>query len=126
MLHRGQVEALTNRANRNIWGTLVSYTPKDGTPIAVDANGDPLIGVFDSAHLVTLEDTDGSQTQDQAPMLELVLDDIDGLFDPAPGDKFTILTTGLPYTGNTYTVITPRYDSAQAVSLICVKGDKSP
>lgn len=126
VLHRNQIEDLTNRANRNVWGSTCVYTPKGGAPISIDANGDPLIGVFDSAHAVTFDGVDGGPISDRAPMLELALDDIEGLFVPAPGDKFDITgPAGSPHVGETYTVHEPQFDSAQAVVLICTKGDHS-
>lgn len=124
-LRRNRIEDLTNRVTRNVWGTQVSYTPKDGAAVTTAADGGALVGVFDSAHLVTVQ-TDGGPVSDRAPMLELVLDDIDGLFEPRPGDKFTLLgPADAPHVGTTYTVHDVQYDSAQAAMLICTEGDHS-
>jgi hypothetical protein len=118
---RDLIERVTNRANARVWGASVTYTPLDGAAVSTTPTGDPLVGVFDSAHVVTLEDVDGLTTADRRPMLELILEDLD--FTPQRGDKFT-LTSGA-HSGEGYTVASAEFDSAQAARLIAVKGDFS-
>ena len=120
MFRRGAVEDLVNRACRNVFGAAITYTPKGGSPVSIDANGDPLAGIFDSSHVTTLTDVDGGEVSDRRPMLEIVLDDVAGLFDPQPGDEISI-TSG-PSAGGVYTVVDVEPDAAQAVMLILVEG----
>jgi hypothetical protein len=117
---RDLIEDLTNTANRDVWAVRVVYTPLGGSAVSTTPSGDPLLGVFDSAHLVTVE-RDGNAVSDRAPMLELVNEDI--AFEPQPGDKFTI-SEG-PHAGETYTAVDTEFDAAQAVMVMCVRGDHS-
>jgi len=120
MLHRGAVEDLVNRACRNVFGARLTYTPKGGAPVSVDASGGPLIGIFDSSHTITLRDVDGGEVSDQRPVCEIVADDVAGLFAPQPGDEIAI-TSG-PSAGGVYTVVDVQADAAQAIALILVQG----
>lgn len=119
-LLRDRIERLTNRANRNVWGVRLIYTPNDGAPVSETPDGEPLVGVFDSAYL-SVELVDGVEIADRRPMLDISLADLG--FVPAEGDKFTIQEA--PHSGETYTVVSVNFDSAQSTKLMLVKGNHS-
>lgn len=119
---RDRIERLTNRGNRKVWGVEITYTPHDGTATSVTPAGLPLEAVFDSAHLL-IDDVEGIPVSARAPMLDIELSALAAL--PAEGDKFTINDGPAQHIGETYTVVDPQFDSAQAAKLICVIGDHS-
>jgi hypothetical protein len=119
---RDRIERLTNRGNRKTWGVSITYTPHDGAPTSLTPDGCPLEAVFDSAHEMLTEDK-GLEVSTRAPVLDIELSALAEL--PREGDKFTINDGPAQHVGETYTVVDPQFDSAQACKLICVKGDHS-
>lgn len=117
---RSRIERLTNRSTRRVWGVAIRYTPIGGVATTLTPLGAELRAVFDSAHLM-LTEADGLPISTRAPMLDIVLTDL--AVAPLEGDKFTILDGD--NVGETYTVVDPQFDSAQAAKLICVAGDHS-
>ena len=91
-------------------------------PTALTPDGCPLSAVFDSAHEF-LTENDGLPITTRAPMLDIELLALAAL--PREGDKFTINDGPAQHVGESYTVVDPQFDSAQACKLICVKGDFS-
>lgn len=114
---RTRIEDLTNTANRRVWRAAVRYTPQGGSPTTETPLGDTLYGVFDSAHLVTVE-LDGMQVNDVRPVIEFVDDDLAA---PPTRGALVELLSGR-HAGEVFTVLEPHEDAAGAVMCELVAG----
>jgi len=115
---RTKIEDLTNRANRRVWRAAVRYTPRGGVPTTETPGGLTLYGVFDSAHLVTVE-IDGMDVNDRRPVIEFVDEDLADV--PTRGAIVELLSGR--HAGEVYTVVEPHDDAAGAVMCELIAGE---